>query len=208
MNSYKLKYLAIFFMIIDHTGTIFFPTNIWFRIFGRLSFPIFSFLLVQGYFFTKNKNKYGLRLLIFSLISQIPFSLLFNTKHLNIFFTLFFSFLFIWFNDNYNIKKILLSSIFIFILSYFVNFDYSIYGIFHTYFIFKFKNNIFFMFLSLLFLNIFSLSISTLQIYSIFSFLIIIFYKEENIIKKFETKLIFYLFYPVHLLLLFILNNF
>lgn len=60
---------------------------------GRIAFPLFCFLLVQGFSYTKSKRKYALRLGIFALISEVPYDMAFNNcilslRNNNVFFTL------------------------------------------------------------------------------------------------------------------------
>ena len=73
MSSFTLKILAIIFMTIDHIGFTLFPSNLLLRYIGRLAFPIFAFQMGNGFYHTKNKEKYIFRMLIFTVISQIPF---------------------------------------------------------------------------------------------------------------------------------------
>lgn len=101
MNGFTLKLIAVMTMLIDHVTAVLIPEGTqayWIgRSIGRLAFPIFCFLLVEGFFHTKNVQKYLTRLGIFALISEIPFDLAFSDKtnnmgfllQQNVFFTLF-----------------------------------------------------------------------------------------------------------------------
>lgn len=74
------------------------------RMIGRIAFPIFCFLLVEGFLHTSNRKKYAFRLFLFALISEFPFDLaLFNAPvdwgYQNVFFTLLIGLLVIWAMD-------------------------------------------------------------------------------------------------------------
>jgi len=73
MNALALKIIALTAMIIDHMGATFPETfGLWFRVVGRLAFPIYVFLIAEGFFHTKNPAKFLLRLFVFAIISE-PF---------------------------------------------------------------------------------------------------------------------------------------
>ncbi len=73
LNGAALKWIAIVTMTIDHIGYALFPYQIWMRYVGRIAFPIFCFLLVEGAVHTKNIRKYELRMLVFACIAEVPF---------------------------------------------------------------------------------------------------------------------------------------
>ena len=75
INSFTLHILAMIFMVSDHLWNIFFPNQVWLYVIGRLAFPIFAFMIVEGFFRTKNRKKYLIRIFIFAIISEIPFNL-------------------------------------------------------------------------------------------------------------------------------------
>lgn len=82
-------------MFIDHVGAVLLPQLGWLRAVGRLAFPIFAFQIGEGYRHTSDLKRYMRRLLLFALISEIPFNLLISgsigdTYHQNVLFTLLF----------------------------------------------------------------------------------------------------------------------
>lgn len=110
MSSFFLKIIAIIAMTADHIGATFFPLgdtyfpyNIILRTVGRLTMPIMCFFISEGYRKTHNRSKYALRLLVFSLISEIPYRLLFGNEF-NVMFTLFIGFCGLWISDILNEK--------------------------------------------------------------------------------------------------------
>lgn len=87
-----LKLLALATMLVDHIGYMYFPKEVLFRIIGRLAFPIFAYQIAIGYSHTRNLKKYTLRLSLFALLTQLPYSffnpeLQFNPLHFNVLFT-------------------------------------------------------------------------------------------------------------------------
>lgn len=107
LNTFALKVIAVVTMFIDHFAVMFCKENeqiyLILRSVGRISFPIFCFVLTQGFFHTKNRLKYAIRLGVFALISEIPYDMLhgmfFSLQEQNVMFTLFFGFLTIWSMD-------------------------------------------------------------------------------------------------------------
>lgn len=97
ISGSTLKIIAVSTMFIDHIGAVFlgaYPVPYYIcRLIGRIAFPIFCFLLVEGFLHTKNLQKYMLRLALFALLSEIPFDLAFRRipfdwESQNVFFTL------------------------------------------------------------------------------------------------------------------------
>lgn len=101
MSAFGLRIIACISMLIDHIGYSYGIT--FFRIIGRLAFPIFLFLIYNGYKHTSSKIRYALRLGLFALLSQVPFSLFCSNQWLivkgNVFVTLLICLLCFWLAD-------------------------------------------------------------------------------------------------------------
>ena len=201
-------------MTVDHVGAILYPEFTVLRFIGRFSFPLFAYLLILGMENTRNIRNYFTRLFIFALISQVPFFLALDYgpfDSLNIFFTLSSGLLFIYF-----FKK---SSVFVLVpvfASLVLPFDYGIYGIAMICCMYILKENTKFGVFSLVLLNTLFLVPWNIQFLSISTIPLIILHKNGSLNITKETteeftipmwrKYFFYVYYPLHLALLYIIK--
>lgn len=226
LSGSALKLLALATMFTDHfaltilsgcpaaTQTLFTIGEIKYSIcqicrdIGRISFPIFCFLLVEGFLHTGNRMKYGRNLLIFALISEIPFNLMYTGtlryKGQNIFFTLFLGYLAFCALEYFHsmvFMQILCTAVLIGI-SIFLNGDYGWQG-----------------FVFLIIMYVFRFDRTSQTIFGSFwllpdwpaflAFIPINMYNgKRGFVKGQSMKYIFYWFYPVHILLLILLRFF
>lgn len=100
LNKNQMKYIAIIAMLIDHIGMLFVPVSTplgaIMRFIGRLTAPTMCLFIAEGYTHTSDKRKYGSRLFIFALISQLAYDFMhghFLKADFNMIFTLFLAFL-------------------------------------------------------------------------------------------------------------------
>ncbi len=93
ITANTLKAIAVLLMLSDHIWATAMSFGNWMTYIGRMAFPIFAFLIAEGFVHTSNFKKYTLRLLAFAVATEIPFNLFyssrwFNPYHQNVLFTL------------------------------------------------------------------------------------------------------------------------
>ena len=209
MHTYRSYISSLDYVSIQHFNRIYiFGRNV-----GRVAFPIFCFLLVEGFFHTKDIKKYLLRLLIMAFISEHAFNLLYSGQHFdrngqNVFFTLFISLLTIWGIDTVlKTEKLLpaISSILIAIIvlagclaAYFLKTDYSYHGVMSA-IVFYFLHQ------SLLLACLGGAVTFIWEPWAITAILPIFLYNGKRGLK---AKYIFYIFYPLHIYIIYCFINY
>lgn len=219
LSGSALKLIAVITMLIDHIGycLYFLPfmttplftamgktITLYFilRKIGRLAFPIYCFLIGEGLVHTRNQVKYLLRLLIFAVISEIPYNLmtsgkLLSTANQNVFFSLFLGALAIYFLKN--IKSNLLKTVLVLatvFVSYFLKADYGVTGVIIIMTLYALRSQPIVQALA-------GYCMFSGGIYAAAAFVPINMYNgKRGFIKSPVLKYAFYLFYPVHMLLL------
>lgn len=250
MSTFILKLIAIISMTIDHVGAAIgttckdgnlylsglIPLNIYnlLRCIGRIAFPIYCYLIVEGFYHTRNVKKYALRLFIFSIISQIPFSLAFlksatDFSDLNVYFTLLFGLICVLLADeakkHYKECKetgasaVLytvgypLAIILIMIVSVIIHTDYSAFGIMLILLFYFFRTDkekpltdkenskkFIWLFISIALATI--IFSNTVELLGLLAMLPIGFHNNK---KGPSMKYVFYAYYPVHLIILYMI---
>lgn len=216
MNNTYLKLIALTTMIIDHVGAIFFSFEPNFRIIGRIAFPIYCFLLVEGYFHTRDVKKYSIRLFLFALVSELPFDYAFfggmNNTHQNIFFTLFLGLLAVHAIEEYFMKKPVISVPVLFLaffLSEYFHTDYGMLGILYilTFYGLRKVDGLPKVLLMVVFIGILNILLSRgVQYYSVLAVPFIAAYNGKPGPRNILLKYGFYTAYPLHLLILYLLQ--
>lgn len=203
MTSFGIKVLAALLMVIDHIGIVFFPEQLLFRYLGRLSFPLFAWSLGQGEKYTKDVFAYLLRIIIWGLIAQPIYFVLFRNGQLNILFTLAIGLIAL------SLPKLIGAKYLIWIatatIAQVINADYGAYGVFTIILLSRFNRASVSWWAGWEILNLsvlFTRIIAAYQGLALLSPAILICWNGKQG-RKFK---LFYLFYPLHLFLLWLLS--
>lgn len=226
LSGSTLKIIAIILMLIDHIGVVVLyhgyllplapiipgtsPHKIYIlyrilRFIGRSAFPIFCFLLVEGFLHTSNRKIYASRLLLFALVSEVPFDLAVHNKFWslssqNVFFTLFIGLCVIWLIDTLMEKLALQFVILVLgmLLAHFLKTDYGYWGVLLICALYFFRH----------YPRLQTLTGCVCLYWEAPACLAFIPINLYNGTRGISLKYFFYLFYPVHLLLLALLRYF
>ena len=230
ISGSTLKLIAIFTMLIDHTAATVILQMInngiggqtlidiyWvMRSIGRMAFPVFCFLLVEGFKYTHSREKYAARMFIFALISEIPFDLAINNtvlefKSNNVFFTLLLGLLAItvldWLKSVDKIEKassavkwFFVTLIMMIIAEFVLCCDYGAAGVGCIVMMYLLSSNRDVAFaVAVILLGLFS---GTIEFFALFMLIPLRYYNGK---RGISLKYVFYAFYPVHLFVLYLI---
>lgn len=196
-------------MALDHTGAVLYPSQIWLRCLGRIAFPIFCFLIVEGFFHTRDVRRYMGRLGVFALISEIPYDLAFRGvpleyAHQNVFFTLLIGIgmmVLLERNREWPVKAVIL--LLAMWLAVLIRSDYNFRGVLLIFVFYIFHESRWLAVTAGGFWNF--LYQGVIQKYGVLSVLPLALYNGE---RGRKMKYFFYIFYPAHLLLLYGISRF
>lgn len=212
LSGSALKLIAMAAMVIDHVALIFFYNNpeysksyVLMRTIGRISYPVFAFLIVEGYLHTHDFGRYAKRLLYFAVISEIPWQLINHDGSHNVLFTLLAGLFVMYMIDHWHTTNIniLLFAIVTGVLLIYFHTDYDCRGLLLILVFYLFKKD---PFLQTIF------GILVMSFYGIrgalLAFLVINAYNgHRGFIQGDMGKYLVYLFYPFHLFILWIAKN-
>ena len=220
LSNNQLKIIAIISMFIDHFGHQLFPQIQIFRIIGRIALPIFAYMIAEGCFYTKNRLKYLLHLLVLGLGCQMVFYFVSGSLYQGILLTFSLSIVCIYSID-YFIKKKNIISFFIAFLTILAviflscilpiifkengfQFDYGVLGVFLPVAIYYFKDKLLKLLIMILMICLLTLEYGNIMLYSFMAIPFLLLYKGKR--GKYNLKYLFYIFYPVHLIVIFLLD--
>ena len=200
MSSFALKLIAVVSMLTDHMGAVLFPQYIWMRYIGRLAFPIYCFLLTEGYLHTHSFKKYILRMTIFMVLSEIPFDLAFshtwlNIHYQNVYWTLLLGLLAIrameWLQARLPRQ-------------WFIHTDYNAYGVLMIFGFYIFKKQK--VALAVYEIILFGF-LGQIELFAAFAFIPIFLYNGKKGLSNRWMNIGFYAFYPIHLIVLVLVRH-
>ena len=226
MSSFALHIIAMIFMLCDHMWATILDYE-WLTCIGRIAFPIFAFLITEGYIHTSNINKYIKRMVIFAIITEIPFNLMVSASpiypfHQNVLWTFVISLLtlkYLSFDNTKNIFKSILIILLAIIIATVTMCDYFGAGVMMVVGFYIFRKSKLLQLLMMIYVNMiliqgysYPIDIAGYTYYfpqqgfAILSLIFIWLYNGKQGYHAKWFKIFCYAFYPLHMLILYILT--
>ena len=210
MSRNQIKVIAVLVMLVDHINYFFLGNDYFIRMFGSMAFPLFVFLLADGFRRTSDLEKYALRILFFWGVSIVPYSLAFYktvfSPHQSVLASLFlYLALFCVLNEDLpNVVKAMAAALFAVAASEF-QFAYGWYGVLVAVILFYYKDHEQIGAYTMLFAAGLLNSVTTysrIQVYASFgaAFMPSEWGMPDSRKPSRGLSLLVYLFYPLHLL--------
>lgn len=208
LSQEGLKLIACASMLLDHIGATILPSTL-LRIIGRIAFPIYCFLLVEGVHHTRHPGRYALRLAMGMVLSELPFDLLFyggwTWEHQSVMVTLLLSFgMALVMKNTKNPLLKLLAVAAAAVLAELLRTDYAGFGILVAALFVLVRDSAFR--LLLLALGLPALALLTgqadIELFYVGALIPIAFYSGRKATASPAAQWAFYLFYPAHLTVL------
>lgn len=105
LTNNQLKIIAMVSMLVDHVGVAFFPGVAWLRIVGRLAFPIFAYMIAEGCRYTKNRRDYLLKIAVLAFGCQAVYAVAMGDFYQGVLVTFSFSVAIVFALDHFLQKK-------------------------------------------------------------------------------------------------------
>ena len=233
LNANIIKILAALFMVLDHVGYMLFPKIEILRILGRLSMPLFAFMIAEGATFTRNKFRYFLLIFLLGVIFQVVYFFVYESLYMGILITFSLSIIMIYtlqffkskmlggklFEKIYSFLLFALSIFTTYILNLLFKIDYGFWGcllpLFATLLRFDYvdKNSGALKRVDNIPLNLISFAVGLIllclsfgknQYYSLLALPILFFYSGDK--GKLNLKYFFYIFYPLHMVIIYAIS--
>ena len=226
MSSFALHIIAMIFMLCDHMWATILDYE-WLTCIGRIAFPIFAFLITEVYINTSNINKYIKRMVIFAIITEIPFNLMVSASpiypfHQNVLWTFVISLLtlkYLNFDNTKNIFKSILIIILAIIIATITMCDYFGAGVMMVVGFYIFRKSKLLQLLMMIYVNMILLQGYSYPIdiagytyyfpqqgFALLSLIFIWLYNGKQGYHAKWFKIFCYAFYPLHMLILYILT--
>ena len=233
LNALQLKILAMIFMVMDHAWATLPVKGDWLTCVGRMTFPIFAFLIAEGYAHTRDPKAYLRRMLVWAVITEIPFNFItvggfFNPLHQNVLFTFSLSLYILGHMEKARARGGALALVSVvawlgigYVLGFLTFVDYFGYGVVITLMFWLFRGNRLAQFLMLTVINVFVMEgqvypVTLLgmefsvpqQTFALLALIPIWLYNGERGPDNKLIRRLCYAFYPAHMVVLVLLARF